>query len=160
LKRLNRDVRINAERLESCAGRAQGGKTEVNMKAFLTVAAVVGLIALFLTNAPPAFARNGWGLEDPQLCVNGELLTVIPAAPSQVFVQVPMQATVDYAVENCGGDPTEGVVPSSNVNVQGANQMSVAAQVPDGTTVIFNWGGTTATVVSKNQLAKAKFATK
>lgn len=130
------------------------------MKAFALMAAVSAALLFFLVNASPALARNGWGLEDPQLCVNGELLTVIPATPEQVFVQVPKNAVVDFEVSNCGGNPDLGIVLPNQVSVLRSNLMKVTARVPDGTLVAFDWDNVAVNVVAKGGAATAVFATK
>jgi hypothetical protein len=132
----------------------------VIMKALSTMVAVSAVLFLLLTNAPTASARNGWGLEDPQLCVNGQLLTVVPAEPADVFVTVPKNAHVDYVVESCGGDSTVGVVPPGNVTFKGGNMLRVDAETDNGTEVAFTWNGQTVTDVAKRGEASAKFKTK
>lgn len=130
------------------------------MKYFISMVAVSAALFLVLTNASPALARNGWGLEDPQLCVNGELLTVIPAGPTDVYVQVPKRATVDFVVEDCGGKSKQGVVLQNHVVYLGANAMRVSAFAESGTQVTFSWSGQTVVDVARLGVATAKFDTR
>jgi hypothetical protein len=130
------------------------------MKALIAIAAVSAALFLILTNASTVFARNGWGLEDPQLCVNGQLLTVAPAEPADVFVIVPKDAKVEFSVDACGGDPTLGVVPIENVTFKGRNMVRVTAETVNGTQVTFNWSGQTLTDIARRGEASAKFKTK
>jgi hypothetical protein len=128
------------------------------MKTFSVLAAVVAVVVLVMASAPPALARNGWGLEDPQLCVNHQLLTVMPAAPTDVFVQVPKQANFGYS--GCGLDPDIPVVPIGNVSVQGVNFLRVSVQSRDGTAVVFTWGDETVVGIAEDGVATAKFNVK
>ena len=130
------------------------------MKALISLAAVIAGLVLLFSSAPTALAKSGWGLEDPQLCVNGQLLTVVPARPAEVFVTVPKGASVDFVVEDCGGDPTYKVVPSNHVFTLGVNMIRVAAFVRDGTAVTFQWGDQTVVDVARFGVANAKFASK
>jgi hypothetical protein len=129
------------------------------MKVVGTILSLAAITVLFLTNAPAAFASNGWGLEDPQLCVNGRLLVVASAVHADVFVTVPRGADVDYNVVDCGGDPQEAVVAPDHVNTRGEDKLKIAAFLPDGSQVIFVWGNQEKTDVSKHGVATAKFGT-
>lgn len=81
--------------------------------------------------------------DDPQLCVNGKLLRVDPTtAPIDVFVQVGPNLTVDYVIENCGGDPNLPVVDAAQVEVGGhPNWMKVKVNTAPKTKVIFTFDG-------------------
>lgn len=130
------------------------------MKFVTSLVAVTGLLLLVLLSAPTALASHGWGLEDPQLCVNGHLLTVLPAKPASVFVSVPRSANVDFRVENCGGKSKLGVVPASNVTYQGSGKMGVTAFVSDGTEVTFSWNAETLSDVADAGRASVSFTMK
>jgi hypothetical protein len=129
------------------------------MKAVGTILTLAAITVLFLTNAPVAFARNGWGLEDPQLCVNGRLLVVASAVHADVFVTVPIGADVDYNVVDCGGDPQEAVVNPDHVNTRGEDKLKITAFLPDGNKVAFVWGTRHRVDFAKQGVANATFST-
>ncbi len=110
------------------------------MKAIATILSLTALLVLVLTHAPAASARNGWGLEDPQLCVNGQLLVVASRVHADVYVTVPSEAEVDYNVADCGGDSEETVVSPDHVTFQGQDMLRVKALIPDRNKVTFVWG--------------------
>ncbi len=122
----------------------------------LSVLALAGLVlGSLLMSTSPAFAS--WGFEDPQLCVNGRLLTVIPAGPSDVYVKVPTGTLVDFNVANCGG--TELPVLESHVRYSDdlEDKLVVRAKVPSGTVVYFTYDGVTKSKTSDDGAVKAKF---
>lgn len=124
------------------------------MKTLISGLTVTLLLALVLINASATFAGFGW--EDPQLCVNGELLTVVPAEPSDVSVTLPLNATYDTDVASCGGDPTQGVI--TNVTKKGnGHKMEVTVQTTPGTVVTFAYNGDTETRSSGGGKVKVKF---
>lgn len=130
------------------------------MKVVVSFIAVFAVVVLIMASSPAAFASNGWGLEDPQLCVNGQLLTVLPAAPTDVYVTVPKTADVDFQVEDCGGKSRLGVVPFDNVTYQGNNKLWLTAATSDGTSVAFSWNGQSVVDVAEGGHASAAFSTK
>lgn len=79
----------------------------------LVVAAV--LLVSVLLSAKPALAR--FSFEDPQLCVNNQLLTIQSTARAEVWVRVPKGAVVDFNVADCGG--TDMVIARNHVVVLG-----------------------------------------
>ncbi len=129
------------------------------MKAVGTILTLAAITVLVLTNAPAAFASNGWGLEDPQLCVNGQLLVVASAVPADVFVTVPTGADVDYKVVDCGGNPQELVIARNHVSTQGEDQLRISAFLPDGNKVTFVWGTRHRVDFAKQGVANATFST-
>jgi hypothetical protein len=150
---------MEPDKSEDCAGHAVGETERYNMKAFITLVAVSAAMLLLLMNTPPAFASSGWGSEDPQLCVNGQLLTIVPAGPADVFVAVPNGAAVDYKVQHCGGNPAQDIVESSHVTFQSGSVLRATADVVDGTTVTFQWGLQVVSAVAEDGEASATFAT-
>ena len=123
------------------------------MKRFFGAALVVGWIVVGFANAPVASAR--YGLEDPQLCINGVLLKVVPAVPSDVTVVVPQEATVNSDVRACGGDPALGVI--TQYSFDKGPKIRVTAAAPDGTPVLFTYNGDSKLRVSDDGSAQAKF---
>lgn len=130
------------------------------MKAVVTILSLTGLLVLVLVSAPAASAGNGWGLEDPQLCVNGQLLVVASRVAPDVYVTVPKDAAVDFVVANCGGDPAEDIVPLDHVTFAGSSRVRVTALVPNRNKVIFVWGTRHRVDFSKNGVATATFFTR
>lgn len=130
------------------------------MKALLTMVAISAAALLLLVITPSAFAANGWGLEDPQLCVNNELLTVTGLGIHDGSVTVPKSATFSTDVNGCGGNDVLGVIPSEDVTVRGNNMLRVTVYADDGTSVNFTFGNQAVTDVVKNGSASAKFKIK
>ncbi len=125
-------------------------------KPFIALFTVALLVSGFTTL--PAFA--GFGFEDPQLCVNGALLSVVPGAATDVYVSVPAYAYVDFQVAGCGGDPSLPVVAASNVSYSDKDKIAVSVKAADGTSVVFAYNGSVQTKLAALGLARAKFPLK
>lgn len=124
------------------------------MKTLISGLTVTLLLALVLINASATFAGFGW--EDPQLCVNGELLAVVPASPSDVSVTLPLNATYDTDVASCGGDPAQDVI--TNVTQKGnGHKMEVTVKTKPGTPVTFTYDDETETRSSSGGKVKVTF---
>jgi hypothetical protein len=126
------------------------------MKKFVLVFTSALLVLILMSSVQPA--RAGFSFEDPQLCVNGRLLTVIPASPGDVYVKVPTGTVVDYVVANCGG--TDLPVQESNVKFTDKidDTMVVRAVVDAGTQVTFVYGTVTKVRTNDDDVTKVKFA--
>lgn len=110
-------------------------------------------LAILLVHVNPASAA--FGFEDPQLCVNDRLLTVVPGAPADVYVSVPASAKVDFIVAHCGG--SDKPVLADHVIVGGSDSnMEVVALNASGA-VTFSYNGSTQVKQAGNGVAKAKF---
>jgi hypothetical protein len=120
------------------------------MKSVLALLATGAFLLSVVVFTAPASAAPMF--DDPQLCVNGKLLRVEPTtAPIDVFVQVGSNLTVDYVVENCGGDPNLPVVDAAQVEVGGhPNWMKVHVKTEPKTKVIFVFDGHTKIDKSNN----------
>ncbi len=128
------------------------------MRAVVTLVGLIATVAAALTYAPQVQASSGWGLEDPQLCVNRQLLSVYPAHPADVSVTVPKGATVDLT--SCPIDPNGETIDPSSVVTSGGNKIKVTVQAPSGVTETYTWGLVTITDVAKHGQSSAKFSTK
>ncbi len=83
--------------------------------------------------------------EDPQICLNGELLMVEPTTqPIEVWVAVGPNVNVDYDVVNCGGDPNLPVLDADHVIQSGVGKVfTVAVLTAKHSKVKFHWDGHT-----------------
>lgn len=104
----------------------------------------LGAILVFAFGTP-APARAALSFEDPQLCVNNQLLMVEPTtAGIEVWVRVGPELTVDFNVANCGGDPTLPAVTPDHVKYDGVkNRLEVAVKTKKFTNVLLHWNGNT-----------------
>jgi hypothetical protein len=123
------------------------------MKAYFVILAVAVTIVLVLTNTPTASAR--FQLEDPQLCVNGQLLSVAFAHDGEAYVSVPQDAEVDFNLADCGGN--DEVIPADNVMYNGKNKMTVVAVTADDNFVAFSYNGKVFVKRAVDGVAQAKF---
>ncbi len=124
------------------------------MKSLITVLAVAFLFALCLLNT--SSAQAGFGFEDPQLCVNGKLLMIVPGSPASVYVSVPPDAVVDYSANHCGGKNNFSI-PAANVSRNGTSQMTVTVATMSNTEIVFSYDGTTVTRSNSSGIVAAKF---
>jgi hypothetical protein len=106
----------------------------------LTVGA---LLAGLLVTAAPAHAVPVF--EDPQLCLNGNLLMVEPTtAGIEVWVSAGDHVEADFDVVNCGGDPSLPTVhPENYLNVGIGKFVTIAVKTERHTDVVFHWDGET-----------------
>ncbi len=123
------------------------------MKACLMILAVAVIMVLVLTSTPTASAR--FQMEDPQLCVNGQLLSVAFVQHGEAYVAVPQDAEVDFNVANCGGN--DDPVPADHVTYIGKNKMTVVAVTADDSLVGFTYNGKTFLKRADDGTAQAKF---
>ncbi len=112
-------------------------------KIALVLVFVVSLFALgsyASALAAPAF-------EDPQVCLNGQLLMIEPTTESiEVWLGVGPNVNVDFDILNCGGDPNLPVLePSHVLHNQFGSWVEVAVKTKKHTNVLFHWGGQTYT---------------
>ena len=113
-------------------------------KAVFLLPIVALLFASFLNPAP---ARAALSFEDPQLCVNGNLLMVEPTtAPIEVWVKAGSALTLDFDVAHCGGDPTLPVIDQDHVKRGGPkHELSGKIKTKKYTNVLIHWQGATYT---------------
>lgn len=120
------------------------------MKRIALLLAVGALLATFVASASPAYAVPVF--EDPQVCLNGNLLMVEPTtAGIEVWVSAGRQVDVNLNVAECGGDPNLPVLAADHVlNVGVGKWVTIAVQTKKNTDVLFHWGGETFTKNSGN----------
>jgi hypothetical protein len=108
------------------------------------------LFASLFAAAAPAYAVPVF--EDPQLCLNGNLLRVDPTTqPIEVWVSAGSHVEADFDVENCGGDPNLPTVhPENFLNVGFGKIVTVVVKTKKHTDVVFHWDGDTFTKNSGN----------
>jgi hypothetical protein len=104
----------------------------------LTVGA---LVAGLLVPATPAQAVPVF--EDPQICLNGNLLMVEPTTqPIEVWVSAGSQVVADFNIVNCGGNPSLPVLHADNLlNVGIGKWVTIAVKTKRHTDVVFHWDG-------------------
>lgn len=120
------------------------------MKRVALVLAIGALLTAFVTLASPAYAVPVF--EDPQVCLNGNLLMVEPTtAPIEVWVSAGRQVDVDLNITNCGGNPNLPALEADHVfNVGVGKWVTIAVETKKHTDVLFHWNGETITKNSGN----------
>jgi hypothetical protein len=68
----------------------------------LFIALAVGILVLG-ASLGAGTALAGFSFEDPQACLNGQLLSVVPSTESESWLYVGDDVEVDLGVESCGG---------------------------------------------------------
>jgi hypothetical protein len=109
---------------------------------FVAITLALGAI-IFGAFLSPAPAKAALSFEDPQLCVNGELLMIEPTtAGIEVWVRVGPEVTVDFNVADCGGNPSLPVIAPDHVSYDGSNSvLDSVIQTEDHTRVLIHWSG-------------------
>lgn len=93
-----------------------------------------------------AFASRAYAgpvFEDPQACLNGNLLMVEPTtAPIEVWVVAGKKVDVDLNIVNCGGNPAFPALEADHLSTGGgAKQVTVTVETATNTDVLFFWDG-------------------
>jgi hypothetical protein len=112
------------------------------MKSLLTAVLVGALLLVLFANTH--VASGAFGLEDPQLCISGQLLNVVPSSPADVTISVPPGTNVDYNAANCGGKKRNSI-PASNVTFDASNKMVVTAYTGSSGDITFSFNGASVT---------------
>ncbi|HZQ08658.1 MAG TPA: hypothetical protein VFD70_18900 [Anaerolineae bacterium] len=110
------------------------------MKYFIAIFVLGALLLGLFVSTPTAWARPAF--EDPQLCINDKLLIVEPTtAPVVVWVSVGRNVSVDFNVENCGGDPNLPVIEEDHVRFNGEkSKADIVVLTAPKTKVNFEYG--------------------
>lgn len=107
----------------------------------------LGLLIVVFAFGTYAPAQAAPAFEDPQLCINGQLLRVDPTtAPIDVWVVVGWNLDVDFDVANCGGDPALPTVSPNQVWTNGKkNKVEVTVKTDPKAKVLVTFDGKTKT---------------
>ncbi len=110
------------------------------MKYIVAILVLGALLLGLFVSTPTAWARPAF--EDPQLCVNDTLLVIEPTtAPVLVWVNVGSNVSVDFDVENCGGDPNLPIIDPDHVRFNGEkNKIEIVVFTAPKTKVNFDYG--------------------
>lgn len=113
------------------------------MKRVALVLAVGALLLTSIALAAPAYAVPVF--EDPQVCLNGNLLMVEPTtAAIEVWVSAGRKVDIDLDITNCGGNPNLPALEADHVLPVGVGKyVTIAVQTKKHTNVLFHWNGGT-----------------
>jgi len=111
------------------------------MKRLILVAAVAGLFVVLISFFT-GDAKACRYCADPQVCINSELLNVVPSAQADTFVLVPSGAAVDFNIADCGG--TGQALQPSHV-LTGGNKIVVTVLTLPNASVTTSYGAASRT---------------
>jgi len=121
------------------------------MKRVALLLVVGALLYSFIALASPAYAVPVF--EDPQVCLNGNLLMVEPTTPAgiEVWISAGHKVEVDLDITSCGGDPNLPTLEADHILPIGVGKwVTIAVQTQKNTDVLFHWNGGTITKNSGN----------
>jgi hypothetical protein len=113
------------------------------MKKLACVVFLGTLLSLLVSFAPAALAAPAF--EDPQVCLNGNLLMVEPTTGAiEVWVSAGPRVDVDFNILNCGGNPSLPVLAPDHVFDEGIGKwVTVLVKTDRHTDVLIHWNGET-----------------